>query len=404
MSNNKTRILELFRKYLSNTSTVAEEQEFWSYVEDSLHKKEIQEIISESFDNQIEIENLSDSSRKRILNQILHKGKAEAKPGEIYKLWSRIAIAASVLLCLSIALYLYQPDSNKTKTKVVAKNHVKQDSSKAYLTLANGDRIALSDTKEGQVAEQTGITITKTADGQLIYSISDLSQKTNSNEYNTVETPKGGQYQINLPDGTKVWLNAVSSLRYPVSFSSLKERKVILKGEGYFEVSEDKTKPFIVATDKQEVEVLGTHFNINAYNDQLTKTTLLEGSVKVSSLSLAQPAVLKPGQMAVNDSKQINVADMPYAYNEIAWKDGYFVFNNANIKDIMRDLSNWYDLEVEYEGDLSNVYFHGNYLRSRDVVKLLRSIELTNKVKFIIAPGDVSGKGRRITVVEEKDN
>lgn len=403
MSDNKHRILELFGKYLSNTSTVSEEREFLGYVEDPLHKNEIQEILSESFQNQTTIEGLSDSSRKRILNQIFHKGKAEVNSGKIYKLWSRIGVAASILLCLGIALYLYQPDNNKTKTETVAKDRMKLDSSKVYLTLANGDRIAVSDTKEGHVAEQSGITITKTADGQLVYSISNASQKVNSNEYNTVETPKGGQYQINLPDGTKVWLNAVSSLRYPISFASLKERKVILKGEGYFEVSEDKTRPFIVVTDKQEVEVLGTHFNINAYNAQLTKTTLLEGSVKVSLLSLKQPAVLKPGQMAVNNSKEINVSDMQYAYNEIAWKDGYFVFNNANIKDIMRDLSNWYNLEVEYEGDLSNVYFHGNYLRSRDVVKLLRSIELTNKVKFIITPGSVSGKGRRITVVEEKD-
>lgn len=404
MSNNKSRILELFRKYLSNTSTVAEEQEFLGYIEDPLYKNKIQEIISESFDNQLEIESLNEDSRKRILNQILYKGKVEVQPGKIYKLWSRVAVTASILLCLGIALYLYQPDSNKTKPEVVAKSDVKPDSSKVYLTLSNGERIALSDTKEGQIAEQSGITITKTAEGQLVYSISEAPHKVSSNEYNTVETPKGAQYQINLPDGTRVWLNAFSSLKYPVSFSSLKERKVTLKGEGYFEVSKDKERPFIVATDKQEVEVLGTHFNVNAYNTQVVKTTLLEGSVKVLSLGSAQSAVLTPGQMALNDSKQINVTDMPYAYNEIAWKDGYFVFNNANIKDIMRDLSNWYDLEVDYEGDMSNVYFHGNYLRSRDVVKLLRSIELTNKVKFIIAPRGVSGKGRRITVIEEKDN
>lgn len=396
MNNNKNRILELFKKYLSNTSTLSEEQEFWSYIENPLHKNEIHEIISESFNNQLEIESLSDNSRNRILSHILHKDKTDTHPGKTYKFWRRIAIAASVLFCLGITLYLYQSNRNKEKPEVVAKNPVKQDSSKVYLTLSNGERIALSDTKEEHIAEQSGITITKTADGQLVYTVVDTESKVGGNEYNIVETPKGGQYQINLPDGTKVWLNAVSSLRYPVSFSSLKQRKVTLKGEGYFEVSEDKKKPFIVATDKQEVEVLGTHFNINAYNTQLTKTTLLEGSVKVSSSNLGQLAVLKPGQVAVNNSKEINVSDMPYAYNEIAWKDGYFVFNNANIKDIMRDLSNWYDLEVKYEGDLSEVYFQGNYLRSRDVGKLLKSIELTNKVKFLI-------EGRRVTVIKEKD-
>jgi len=157
MSDNKNRILELFRKYLSNTSTTSEEQEFWGYVEDPLHKKEIQEILSESFDNQTEIESLSDISRKRILNRILEKSKT----GKNYSMWSRIAIAASILLCLGVILYLYQPDSKKVKTEVVAKNNTKQDSTKAYLTLANGDRITLSDMKDGQIAEQSGITITK---------------------------------------------------------------------------------------------------------------------------------------------------------------------------------------------------------------------------------------------------
>ena len=395
MSDNNNRISELFRKYLSGTSTASEEQEFWSYVEDPLRKKEIQEILSGAFEHQAEIESLSDNRRKRILSRILENVNP-VKTRKTYNLWSRVAVAASVLLCLGAILYIYRPGTKKVETGVVFKNNAGPDSSKAYLTLANGARISLSDTKDGRIAKQSGIAVTKAADGQLVYSIADADNKAGSNAYNTVETPKGGQYQINLPDGTKVWLNAVSSLTYPVSFSSLKKRKVTLKGEGYFEVAKDKTRPFIVATDKQEVEVLGTHFNINAYNTQLIKTTLLEGAVQVSSLSLEQPAVLKPGQMAVNDNKKISIADMPYAYNEIAWKEGYFVFSNANIKDIMRDLSNWYDMEVQYEGDMSDVYFDGNYLRSRSVLKLLKSLEMINsKIRF-------KTEGRRITVIREK--
>lgn len=400
MSNNKSRIVELFRKYLSRTSTVSEEQELWGYVEDPLCKNDVHDVISESFENQTEIESLNNISRERILKQIL--GKKEVK--KTYYLWKRVAVAASVLFCLGIIWYFYQPIEQNSEIQVVVKKDSIKDSSKAYLTLANGERIALTDLEEGEITEQSGVIVTKTAEGQLVYSISNASLRSHLNEYNTVETPRGGQYQINLPDGTKVWLNAVSSLKYPLSFSSLKERKVTLTGEGYFEVAPDKSKPFIVATAQQEVEVLGTHFNINTYNSHSTKTTLLEGSVKVLPLGVAKPVVLKPGQMAVNDTEEISVSDKPYAYNEVAWKDGYFVFNNENIKDIMRDLSNWYDLQVKYEGDLSAISFHGNYLRSRDVVKLLRSIELTNdKVKFLIAPGDDSGRGRRITVIAEKD-
>ncbi|MEQ7799293.1 FecR family protein [Pedobacter sp. ASV1-7] len=405
--NNTSRILELFKKYMSNACTELELAEFFGYLEDPLYNKQILDLLSEEFDSQTEILSLSVSSRTRILSQVLRKSETESKERKNYNLWKRIAVAASVLLCLSIGFYIHKSSNKKLTTRIAANNSIKEDSHKVYLTLANGNRIALSDIKEGQIAKQSGVTITKGAQEQLIYSISG-DENVNSIEYNTIETPKGGQYQINLPDGSKVWLNAASSLKYPVSFSPSKERKVTLKGEGYFEVSENKTKPFVVHTNKQEVIVLGTHFNINTYNHGIIKTTLLEGVVKVSlqkeDKNTLESIILKPGQMALNNNDKITIKEIPYAADQIAWKDGYFVFDNANIKEIMTDLSNWYDLQVEYEGDMSNIYFNGNYLRSRSVLKLLKSIELTNKVKFKVYPQDAFGKGRRIIVIEEKNN
>ncbi len=397
MERNTKRFVELYGKYLSNTASIAEEQEFFAYIEDPLYKDQVEKLLSESFANQTDFIHLKDRSRSRILNHILHKEQRKTKQPIYRKIAFRVAIAASILLCVGLSFYLFQV---KEQTGAIEGSTALQadiqylDSTQVYLTLADGRRIALSDDMEGQIAEQSGVVVTKSKDGSLVYSVS--GGMSNTNAYNAIETPKGGQYQIILPDGTKVWLNAASSLKYPVSFSSLSERKVFLKGEGYFEVSKDARRPFRVMTDdRQEVEVLGTHFNINAYRKEI-KTTLLEGAVKVSSLAAdkVQSTVLKPGQMSINEGNKITIAALSYVANQIAWRDGYLVFNNANIKDIMADLSNWYDLEVEYQGDMSKIYFHGNYLRSRDVKKLLNSLELTNKVKFKI-------EGRRVIVLGE---
>jgi len=396
MQRDTKRFAELYNTYLSNTASISEEEEFFSYIEDPLYKDRIEQLLSDSFEYQTDFIHLESQSRKRILDHILRKEPIKS-PKPIYrKILSHVAIAASLILCLGGIFYLLYPEGRPDvlvqENKDPSADIVYLDSTQVYLTLANGRRIALSDDIEGKVAEESGVIITKSPDGRLIYEISDVA--TNTLAYNSIETPRGGQYQISLPDGTKVWLNAGSSLKYPVSFAASQERKVHLKGEGYFEVSPDRNKPFRVLTeDTQEVEVLGTHFNINAYNREI-KTVLLEGSVRVTSMTgdRDRSVLLKPNQIVLNNGQRFVVKDLPYPANIIAWRDGYFVFNNANIKEIMTDLSNWYDLEVEYQGDMSSIYFHGNYLRSRDVLKLLKSLELTNKVKFEI-------KGRRVIVI-----
>ncbi len=210
----------------------------------------------------------------------MHIIGAEEKKGS--KLWPRIAVAASFFAVLGLSLYFYNSKSpDKVEQVNVELADINPAGNKAYLTLGNGKRIALTDASNGTIAEQANVKITKTANGQLVYTIAKNNSGISSIlEYNTIETPNGGRYEIALPDGTRVWMNAASSLKYPASFASLKERRVELQGEAYFQVAKDKQHPFIVKTVQQEVKVLGTHFNINSYADEPeTKTTLFEGSV-----------------------------------------------------------------------------------------------------------------------------
>ncbi|NQX42210.1 FecR domain-containing protein [Pedobacter steynii] len=308
-------------------------------------------------------------------------------------LWKKIMAAATIVLISGISLYFYRqhmPDLTTPKTEIV--NDVKPGANQAVLTLANGKRIVLNASVNGEIAEQSGIRIRKTADGQLIYTLSDSGTAANSGgpvAFNTIETPKGGQYQINLPDGTRVWLNAASSLKYPVRFDR-KERKVSLQGEGYFEVAKDKHKPFKVNSGTQELEVLGTHFNINSYADEpSSKTTLLEGAVRLFPHG-GQDLILSPGQQAVLASGRMKVA-MVDPEEVLAWKNGNFVFNDEGLETIMRKISRWYDVEVSYQRKPADLTFTGVVSRSRNISAVLNALDKTGKVHFKV-------EGKKVTV------
>ncbi|WP_342328534.1 FecR family protein [Pedobacter sp. FW305-3-2-15-E-R2A2] len=311
------------------------------------------------------------------------------KPSRMW--WPRIAAAASIILCLGTAYYFYQK-TDVTPSVSYAKNNILPGGNKAYLTLADGKRITLTNAKNGTLAQQPGVNITKTSDGELIYSINDLKPEIEAaKNYNTIETPVGGQYQVVLPDGTKVWLNAASSLKFPSTFARLVNRKVDLRGEAYFEVAKNKQQPFIVKTAEQEVEVLGTHFNINTYKDeQGVKTTLLEGSVKIHNG--VESKILKLGEQSTltNQRFMVKTIDVEEA---IAWKKGYFYFNNENIESIMRKLSRWYNVEVQYEGKIPNEGFYGTVSQTKNISQVLSILEKTKGVHFRI-------EGRRITVMK----
>jgi ferric-dicitrate binding protein FerR (iron transport regulator) len=248
----------------------------------------------------------------------------------------------------------------------------------ATLTLSNGTVIALDQAATGDLAHQSGSKIVKSKNDQLVYYPADATNST-SIEYNTISTPRAGQYHIVLPDGTHVWLNAASSLRFPTVFSG-KTREVELSGEGYFEVTHDKTKPFYVTRGDMQVQVLGTHFNINAYEDEnIIKTTLLEGSVKVSSMVNGQWSIIKPGQQAIVSQSSQASQNIPVqtvdVQQVIAWKDGFFEFNNMSLPAIMRQISRWYDVDVSLDASYPDKRFGGRISRKLNLASIISVLE-----------------------------
>ena len=305
------------------------------------------------------------------------------------RLWPRLAAAASIAIVMGAGLFYYQ-DRVASRQSGVVNQDIGPGANKAFLTLANGKKISLTDAAQGAIATQAGITITKTADGQLIYSVGQSEGNTSATTaYNTIETPKGGQYRVQLPDGTAVWLNAQSSLRYPASFYSLSERRVELSGEAYFQVAKDKAHPFIVKSSGQTVKALGTHFNISSYADEpAAKTTLLEGLVQLNG-----QIMLKPGEQAIlpaSGEVRVNKVDLDEA---VAWKNGKFIFADENIESIMRKLERWYNVEVSYVGVPSNETFTASISRFDHISKILDKLSYTNNVHFKI-------EGRRILVMK----
>nr|WP_121272283.1 FecR family protein [Pedobacter schmidteae] len=296
------------------------------------------------------------------------------------KAFRYLATACIALIVSAIGALFYQnyPKASKDKNKTALKNDVLPGGNKAILTLADGSQVLLSDTGNGQIAEEQGISITKTKDGQLIYRVNNPALAAAiGNEpvvtYNTISTPRGGQYQVLLPDGTQVWLNASSSLKFPTSFVA-NQRKVKLKGEAYFEVAKNKEKPFVVDVEDMSVEVLGTHFDVMAYEDEKSiNTTLMEGAVKI--IKNNQTKVLEPGQQArVTDDIEVVKA----TGDVIAWKNGLTSFKDADIRTIMRQVSRWYDVEVNYEGELPRRLFTGEISRKANLSELIKIIELSN--------------------------
>lgn len=306
-----------------------------------------------------------------------------------FRLWPSIAAAASIILVVSLGLFYYA-NNNQNRSgglRLSKDNDIAAGSNKAILTLADGKQIELTGAKNGALANEDDAVINKTTDGQLVY------EGTTGNKsavlYNNITTPRGGQYTIVLADGTKVILNAASSLKYPTTFKGT-ERKVELMGEGYFEVAHLQSKPFKVVSKGQTVQVLGTHFNINAYEDEPdVKTTLLEGSVDVNG------TIIKPNQQSVlTADNRINIKKVD-VNSVVAWKDGLFKFDHTDIKTSMRQIARWYDIEVAYEGDVQNEQFFGKIERSYTLSEVLNVLKL-GKVNFKV-------EGKKITVMPQDD-
>ncbi|SEL39118.1 FecR family protein [Parapedobacter koreensis] len=300
--------------------------------------------------------------------------------------------AAMVAAVFSIGLILYFNSSNNTPPvtamETVTDDILLPDHNQAILTLADGRTVVLSDTSEGILAMDLGVRIRMAADGSILYEPIPAKGGNENPVYNTFSTPKGHTHRLQLPDGTKVWLNTASSLHYPVAFIGA-VRNVQLAGEAYFEVEPDALKPFIVEANGSTVKVLGTHFNVSAYADQQeTTTTLVEGAVDV--FKNGKSVALKPGQQAVVDEltgairqSQVNV------HSVIAWKEGYFRFDNESISDIINKISRWYDIDsVAYHRQFTD-RFTGTFQRSKQVSQLFSNLEKLAPIKFEIKEGRV---------------
>jgi len=396
-----SEILYLFSKYINNQCNERELNAVIELLKAGKYEQELDFVLTNEVEKKMQPDLFfSDDPEdvallQKIQNTITEK--AGNKKSRLQIDYKKYAIAAMLLIASGLTFYLYPyKKSQTTKSAEVYTKDIAPGSNKAYLTLANGKRIALTDADDGALAFEQNVEITKTNDGQLIYQAKENNtQKLTNTQYNKIEIPKGGQYQLRLPDGTKVWLNAATTLKYPVSFSSAKERRVELNGEAYFEVTHNKNVPFRVVTGKQVIEVLGTHFNVNSYTDEPTiETTLLEGSVKVSSTQKSNnlpSAIIKPGEQASFSGHKINIS--PIDIDEVmAWKNGDFIFKNKDFKTTMRSIARWYDVDIVYEDNIPIDMQPGGWVsRKNNISAVLEMIESTGKVHFKI-------EGRRIIV------
>ncbi len=362
----KNEAMELMDKYLGGNAT-PEEKVLFERLYNRVLKKRLQD------GNQLDYTALKAALDKKLV-------EPDRKP--VAKRLSPYTVAASIALFIIAATAAYMFTKPEQHTEYT-QTDIAPGGNKATLTLTDGRTIELSEAQSGIIIDGKRITYSDAS-----AEIADLQP--NSVNKLVLNTPKGGQYQVTLPDGTKVWLNAASSLTYPASFASLKERRVILTGEGYFEVAPDKAVPFRVETPNQEIEVVGTHFNVNSYSDEpLEKTTLMEGAVKVTKGNSSR--LLKPGQEAAI-KESIHVVDVDVSAT-LAWKNGEFVFNDEPLESIMRKVARWYDVEVVYDGVDIYEEYGGSVSRYDNVSKVLKKLELTGGIHFKI-------EGRRITAMK----
>lgn len=321
--------------------------------------------------------------------------------------WRRIiAVAAIVVSVMTVVSYFIlfseSPQAKIVQVKPVEKiptNEIIPGGNKALLTLEDGSTIILDSASTGTIIQQGNIKVQKLKNGLVAYLVNNKQVSPNDKAfYNTISTPRGGEYQVTLSDGTKVWLDAASSIRFPIIFTG-NERKVFITGEAYFEVAKNEKMPFKVKAGHSEIEVLGTHFNVNAYEDEASiKTTLLEGKVKISAPLIAgnhSAKFLVPGQQAdLNKAGNIKIIENADTEAAVAWMKGYFQFKSADLHSILRQISRWYDAEIVYDGNV-NTHFTGQLNKNLDVLQLFKTLSLTNEVTF-------KTEGKKIIVSPKK--
>lgn len=386
----------LLGKYLLEELSEQEMEELWATLKDPSRETDWNQWIGEVWNNE-NIRNLADAETKaRVqtrLNALLQEVSIPRQRTIGRRVWW--AAAAVVITGGLVAYFAWDritPADNRTLvagTDMRFKNDVNPGADRAILKLADGSTIVLDSAASGVLYQQNNVRVVMLDNGELSYEV--INAGTGEVSFNTMSTPRGGQFKLRLPDGSNVWLNAASSITYPVVFTG-KERRVSITGEAYFEVSKDPARRFYVDTKGATVSVLGTHFDINAYEeDSHVKTTLLEGSVEISNGD--QSDILKPGEQALlkSEGKIVVLADVD-TEEVIAWKNGYFQFADADMEEVMNQIERWYDVDVSYEGRIPERSFSGGIQRTLPLSRVLKILE-ENEVKFEI-------DGRNIKVLK----
>lgn len=394
----KKSILTILDRYLKNQSSAKEREKLDEFFEENA-------AVNESSNLNQDITKLED----KIFNYIQFGIKEQVKQQKKLHHIPYMQIAASILVIFlfSTTIYFYRssigvhPKSSQGNS--ISSIEDKQPAKNiAILTLGNNSQIVLDEASNGEIAQESGVSILKTDKGELVYKIKNSNKLSSNdlNKFNTISTPMGGKFKVILPDGSLVVLNAASTLKYPVHFDE-NLRKVSFTGEAYFEIAkkvdqQKKRIPFYVYSNNQIVEVLGTHFNINSYdNDEYSKTTLLEGSVKIINEKSSNTAkILMPGQQAVikrgDVQTKIMIADEAQA---LAWKDGYFLFKNTNIKDVVNELERWYNVDIQYDNSMEFENITGYISRNVKISSVLKMLQLSGIVNYEINGSKIILKG-----------
>jgi len=361
---------ELLAQYKAGNLTVAQRQLLSDLLHSPDDRAELEKVFAEDF-SRPDSGGAADPETLELIYQHIRLGIDEQPRVRKMYTWRRAAIAAAIVGLVTLTGLLWVK-SNRSPDKSIAetfyKNDVKPGGNHAVLTLANGAQILLDSAGKGNLAVQGGARVTKLKEGSLSYDA--IGKDLSAVYHNTVSTPIGGQYQVTLADGTQVWLNALSTLKFPTSFQG-SARTVELTGEAYFEVAANKDQPFHVHVNGMNVEVLGTHFNVNAYTDETSvRTTLLEGAVRL--VKGGSHILLAPGEQGQTSEASgftlIKNADTEQA---VAWKNGYFSFEGADVHTIMRQISRWYNVDVQFEAPPADEHFHGKISRNVNVSEVL---------------------------------
>jgi len=384
------RLADLLVRYLQNELSLQEEQELQLWLaEDEFHQQLFLSLYDEPAVEQ-DLQFLSgiavSKAWAKVQGQVAEKAEEPNRRWLPTTFWHNVAASLLLVSFLGITFSRWMPP--KEEAGIIYNNKPSQfklippSKAKPLLTLEDGTVIPLENTLPGTVQDYQGLKILE-KNGQLIYLVT--GEKANASHINlhTISTPKGVQHQVVLPDGSRVWLNAASSLRFPTAFTG-SARQVKLTGEGYFEVAKNKQMPFKVEANGTTIEVLGTHFNLKAYpEEKATTTTLIEGSVKVSQANVSK--LLRPGQQAKWQEAQKDLKVMPVELDEVlAWKNGLFQFNETPIPEVLRQVARWYDVEYQYQGSQPNIHFTGQISRQNNLNEVLNMLELTGGIHFKI--------------------